>query len=55
MTIAACYLSADGVVFGADSITTMYASGVGPSASGSEYHYNFAQKIFKSVKTARWA
>ena len=47
MTIAACYLSAEGVVFGADSTTTMYVSGVGPEASGTEHHYNFAQKIFQ--------
>jgi hypothetical protein len=47
MTIAACYLSAEGLVFGADSTTTMYISGVGPGAPCSEHHYNFAQKIFQ--------
>ena len=47
MTIAACYLSAEGVVFGADSTTTMYVSGIGPGAPGSEHHYNFAQKVFQ--------
>lgn len=47
MTIAACYLSSEGVVFGADSTTTMYVSGFGPSAPQSEHHYNFAQKIFQ--------
>jgi len=47
MTIAACYLSAEGVVFGADSTTTMYVSGIGPRAPGSEHHYDFAQKIFQ--------
>lgn len=47
MTIAACYLSAEGVVFGADSTTTMYVSGIGPGAPSSEHHYNFAQKIFQ--------
>lgn len=47
MTIAACYLSAEGVVFGADSTTTMYVSGVGPDVPGAEHHYNFAQKIFQ--------
>jgi hypothetical protein len=47
MTIAACYLSGDGVVFGADSTTTMFVSGLGPTAFGSEHHYNFAQKIFQ--------
>ena len=45
MTIAACYLSADGVVFGADSTTTMFVPG--PDASGTEHHYNFAQKVFQ--------
>ena len=47
MTIAACYLSADGVVFGADSTTTMYVAGVGPGAEGCEHHYDFAQKVFQ--------
>ncbi len=47
MTIATCYLSAEGVVFGADSTTTMRVSGVGPGASAVEHHYNFAQKIFQ--------
>jgi len=47
MTIAACYLSAEGVVLGADSTTTMYVSGIGPGAPGAEHHYNFAQKIFQ--------
>jgi hypothetical protein len=47
MTIAACYLSADGVVFGADSTTTMFVSGIGPGAPGAEHHYNFAQKVFQ--------
>jgi hypothetical protein len=47
MTIAACYLSAEGVVFGADSTTTMFVSGVGPGAPGAEHHFNFAQKIFQ--------
>ena len=47
MTIAACYLSTEGVVFGADSTTTMYVRGVGPGAVGAEHHYNFAQKIFQ--------
>lgn len=47
MTIAACYLSAEGVVFGADSTTTMYVSGVGPGAPGSQHHFNFGQKVFQ--------
>lgn len=46
MTIAACYLSAEGVVFGADSTSTMFvAAPAGPG--GSPHHYNFAQKIFQ--------
>lgn len=47
MTIAACYVSAEGVVFGADSTTTMYVSGIGPDAPGAEHHYNYAQKVFE--------
>ncbi len=47
MTIAACYLSSEGVVFGADSTTTMFVAGRGPNATGSEHHYNYAQKIFQ--------
>lgn len=47
MTIAACYLSTEGVVFGADSTATMYVSGIGPGASGSEHQYGFAQKVFQ--------
>ncbi len=47
MTIAACYLSSEGIVFGADSTTTMYVSGLGTGMAGAEHHYNFAQKIFQ--------
>src|SRR6266849_4654211 len=47
MTIAACYLSVDGVVFGADSATTMFVQGLGPNPPGGEHHYNYAQKIFQ--------
>ena len=36
MTIAACYLSPEGVVFGADSTTTI-----------GDHHFNFGQKIFE--------
>lgn len=58
MTIAACYLSAEGVVFGADSTTTMFVPGPGGSG-GSQHHYNFAQKIFQigdhgSLGIAMW-
>lgn len=48
MTIAACYLSSEGVVFGADSTSTMFVAGPGPGGvGGSDHHYNFAQKIFQ--------
>src|SRR6266849_2312320 len=46
MTIAACYLSSEGVVFGADSTSTMFVAGPGPAPGGSDHHYNFTQKIF---------
>lgn len=46
MTIAACYLSAEGVVLGADSTSTMFV--LHPdNRSGSEHHFNYAQKIFE--------
>jgi hypothetical protein len=45
MTIAACYLSAEGVVFGADSTSTMFVTS--PGGVGSQHHYNYAQKIFR--------
>lgn len=47
MTIAACYLSSEGVVLGADSTSTMFVQGPGPNAGGNDHHYNFAQKIFQ--------
>lgn len=47
MTIAACYLSSEGVVFGADSTSTMYVQGPDPNQSGQFHHYNYAQKIFQ--------
>lgn len=48
MTIAACYISSEGVVFGADSTSTMFVPGPGPGGmGGSNHHYNFAQKIFQ--------
>jgi hypothetical protein len=46
MTIAACYLSSEGVVLGADSTTTVFVSGRGHQ-QGSTHHYNFAQKVFE--------
>lgn len=47
MTIAASYLSTEGVVFGADSTSTMFVPGPTPNHLGSDHHYNFAQKIFQ--------
>ena len=47
MTIAACYVSAEGVVFGADSTSTMYVPRPGLKSDGIEHHYNYAQKIFE--------
>lgn len=47
MTIAACYLSSEGVVFGADSTSTLFVQGPDPNQSGQFYHYNYAQKIFQ--------
>lgn len=46
MTIAACYLSSEGVVLGADSTSTIFVAN--PTHSdGSRHHYNFAQKVFE--------
>jgi hypothetical protein len=47
MTIAACYLSAEGVVLGADSTTTMTVRRPGPTPIGTPHHFNFAQKVFE--------
>jgi hypothetical protein len=47
VTIAACYLSAEGVVFGADSTTTMTVLHPGPVPIGTPHHFNYAQKIFQ--------
>ena len=41
MTIAACYLSTEGVVFGADSTSTF------PSSFGVPRHYDYGQKILE--------
>jgi len=43
MTIAACYLSTEGVVFGADSTTTITT----PNQAVSQRYYDYAQKIFQ--------
>lgn len=46
MTIAACYLSPEGVVLGADSTTTMFFDQ--PGTTGRLPHYfNYAQKLFE--------
>jgi hypothetical protein len=47
MTIAACFVSADGVVFGADSTTTMAVADRTHQPALALHHYNFAQKIFE--------
>ena len=41
MTIAACYLSPEGVIFGSDSTTTI------SSSSGEDHYFDFGQKIFE--------
>jgi hypothetical protein len=43
MTIAACYVSNEGVVFGADSTTSVQV----PGSPGNLHHFNYAQKIFQ--------
>jgi len=45
MTIAACYVSTEGVVLGADSTASW------PNADGSMRHYNNAQKLFEVGET----
>ncbi len=58
MTIAACYLSSEGIVLGADSTSTIFVAN--PSGVGGESHYlNFAQKLFEvgsdsSIGIAIW-
>jgi hypothetical protein len=47
MTIAACFVSADGIVFGADSTTTMHVADRTTQPAHALHHYNFAQKIFE--------
>lgn len=46
MTIAACYVSTEGVVLGADSASTIFVPGRG-NQRGSEHQFNFAQKVFE--------
>src|SRR5438128_980256 len=58
MTIAACYLSSEGVVIGADSTSTVFVAN--PSGVGGAFHHlNYAQKIFEvgensSIGVALW-
>lgn len=44
MTIAACYVSQEGVVLGADSTTTMYVPG---PMRGRFHHFDYGQKIYE--------
>lgn len=46
MTIAACYVSAEGVVLGADSTSTVYVPGP-PGVEGNTHFFNLAQKVFE--------
>ncbi len=46
MTIAACYVASEGIVFGADSTTTVFVPAPGDQPPV-EHHLNFAQKIFE--------
>jgi hypothetical protein len=50
MTIAACYVSPEGIVFGADSTSTYSLSAGLPFLPPKERHYNFGQKIFEIGK-----
>src|SRR5258708_2959550 len=47
MRVGACYVSGEGVVFGADSTTTMLVAGRGIATDHSEHHFEHAQKIFE--------
>jgi len=46
MTIAACFLSTEGVVLGADSTSTLFVAGRG-GQPGSQHHFDYAQKVFE--------
>ena len=52
MTIAACYLSAEGVVFGADSTSTVFVPGPTTQPAGVDRHFDFGQKIFEVGEAA---
>lgn len=45
MTIAACYLSMEGVVFGADSTTTIPVWG--PDGNADEHYFDYGQKVYE--------
>lgn len=51
MTIAACYVSMEGVVFGADSTTTISVKG--PSGDWEGHHFDYGQKIFEIGRESR--
>jgi hypothetical protein len=52
MTIAACYLSAEGIVFGADSTSTVFVPGPSSQPAGADRHFDFGQKIFEIGEAA---
>jgi hypothetical protein len=45
MTIAACYVSNEGVILGADSTATIQVPA--PNGTWIPHHYSFAQKVFE--------
>lgn len=47
MTIAACYVSSEGVVFGADSTSTVFVPSPNSAIGGGLHHFNYAQKVFE--------
>ena len=47
MTIAACYVSSEGIVLGADSTSTVFVAGPTPNILGTTRHLNYAQKLFE--------
>ena len=47
MTIAACYLSPEGIVVGSDSTSTYSTPAFFPFMPPSNRHYNFGQKVFE--------
>jgi hypothetical protein len=55
VTIAACYLSPEGVVLGSDSTSTYSLPSPFPFLPSKERHYNFGQKIFEVGKNSNLA